>query len=178
MPSIGLWVADLSDLERNMMSERKKMDKFPLDFVPASFGELVKPPVDDDEMHAALAKVRDQIVTITKKAHKEYQPYVMFLIDYSNSVQVAYGKDQLVKLCQSDYNKNGDRVRLQPGGKERRDFLIKKIAQELTDNFGENFQTMHETHWDSECYQFYPIKERPADAKCCIFFREPRYILS
>ena len=149
------------------------MDKFPDDFKPESFGKLKEPPVDDDDMRAQLAKVREQIVAAVKTAHKEYQPHVIFLIDHTNNIVVAYSKEQLEAISQTDYNKCGEKLRAQPRAKERRDFLIEKIGRELADRFGDNFKTLHETHWNSDCMQFYTVKERGPTNECCIFFREP-----
>jgi hypothetical protein len=139
------------------------MDSFPSTFNSKNMTVLLHPLPNLDLI---LAKLRDEIVKEVEKQRNTYAMDAYFYITYAGEIKSAQSIETLRRVSQMDYDHrpvNGIQLRIYS-------MILKTIGNELHQAFGNNFTTVHETHWDSECYQFYPITERDCSGMCRIHF--------
>lgn len=136
------------------------MDSFP----PSFNSENIKyiPDLYDD-LKPILCHIRTDIVQAVEKQRQLHEKGVYFYISYNNTVVVVKSISENRSVMRGDYNAHykycyGSQYTPTPMEMKHR-YILKTIGDELKQLFGNNFETVHETGWDSEDYALYPISD-------------------
>lgn len=141
------------------------MESFPAE---CNFETMKSKELPDIDCSDILMNVRKSIWEIIEKDWKDGHHFAHFVIGYDCRVFHTPDKEGLVMCSQTSYNTWPFKMDFRSRERLIYDKVVATIAKELVARFGAYFTTLHETHWDSECFRFYIVTgspPRPLSAK-------------
>lgn len=136
------------------------MDCFPVTFTTANYKRLSNP--DDEEMRDLLRSTRMKIVQVVQEALAKHWSCAIFHISDDGKVQLCGGIVQARNLAVNES------LPTTLSAVSRRDFFMKRLADELYERFSSNFQVLQ--HGMPMCEPYKPESFGRCYSVFCIDF--------